>query len=349
MDPRDRSDAIPPLNSITRNLMKAKSLLVSALLLAIAPVHATVTIQWSTVNHAGNAPDSTGFGSVAHEYNISTYEITNAQYTAFLNAADPSGTNTYSLYNGSMGTSPRGGISFVAGAEAGSKFVVKTNMGDKPVNFVSWFDAARMSNWLRNGQGSGSTETGSYDLLGAMSGIGFTRASGAIGLPTENEWYKAAYYAPGGDLDGYWLNATRSNTFTPTLAAADLFGNISNPGADVINFGSGADWNSQNGNLTSVGSAGPASASYFGTYDQGGNVYEINDATSVNLGGSRGMRGGAYNDTHFAARATTRNFFTSYAEADNLGFRLAYAVPEPSSMMVLSLGIGAPLLRRRRS
>jgi len=328
--------------------MKTKSLVVSSLLVSIASVHATVTIQWSTVNHADNAADSTGYGSVAYEYNISAFEITNAQYTAFLNATDPSGTNTYSLYNGSMGSSPRGGISFVAGGAEGSKYVVKANMGDKPVNFVSWFDAARMSNWLRNGQGSGSTETGSYELLGAMSGIGFTRAAGAIGLPSENEWYKAAYYEPGGDTDGYWLNATRSNVFTPTLASADEFGNISNPGSNVINYGSGADWNTQNGNLTSVGSAGPASASFFGTYDQGGNVYELNDSTSGTLGGSRGMRGGAYNDTNFAARATSRFFFTSYAEADNVGFRLAYAVPEPSSLMVLSLGMGATLLRRRR-
>jgi hypothetical protein len=42
-------------------------------------------------------------------------------------------------------------------------------------------------------QGSGSTETGVYELNGATSGI-FTAQSGAtIWLPTESEWYKAAY------------------------------------------------------------------------------------------------------------------------------------------------------------
>ena len=329
--------------------MKTKLLLLTAAFLGLAaPLQATVTIQWSTVGNAGNANDSTGFGSVGYVYNIGTYEITNAQYTAFLNAADPGGTNTYSLYNGSMSSSARGGITFNSGAASGSKYAVKANMGDKPVNWVNWFDAARFSNWLQNGQGSGSTETGSYELAGAMSGIGFTRATGTIGLPTENEWYKAAYHAPGGDVDGYWLNPTQTN-FSIALAAANAIGDISNPGANIVNYGNGADWNAQNGNVTTVGSAGVLTASYYGTYDQGGNVYELNDATSTTLGGSRGMRGGAYNDTQFAVRSTSRFFFTSYAEADNVGFRLAVAaVPEPSRTLVLGMGLMALVLRRRR-
>ena len=31
-------------------------------------------------------------------------------------------------------------------------------MGNKPVNYVSFWDAARFANWLTNGQGSGGTE-----------------------------------------------------------------------------------------------------------------------------------------------------------------------------------------------
>jgi len=38
-------------------------------------------------------------------------------------------------------------------------------MSDKPVNYVSWFDAARFSNWMTNGQTSGGTETGVYPKL----------------------------------------------------------------------------------------------------------------------------------------------------------------------------------------
>jgi len=78
----------------------------------------------------------------------------------FLNAVDPNGLNPNSIYNGSMNSDARGGISFDSGGGTGAKYAARTNMGSKPVNFVSWFDAARVANWLPNGQGSGGTETG---------------------------------------------------------------------------------------------------------------------------------------------------------------------------------------------
>lgn len=51
-------------------------------------------------------------------------------------------------------------------------------------------------------------------------------------------------------------------------------GDISNPGANVANYGNGADWNGLVGNVTTVGSAGPLSYSFYGTADQAGNVFE---------------------------------------------------------------------------
>lgn len=42
-----------------------------------------VTMDWSTVGNAGYADPTTGFGSVAYEYRIGTYEVTNSQYAAF--------------------------------------------------------------------------------------------------------------------------------------------------------------------------------------------------------------------------------------------------------------------------
>jgi hypothetical protein len=62
---------------------------------------------------------------------------------------DRNGTNPNSVYNAEMGSGDRGGISFTSGAASGSKYAVKTNMAGKPVNFVSWFDAARVSNWYQ--------------------------------------------------------------------------------------------------------------------------------------------------------------------------------------------------------
>ena len=45
-----------------------------------------VEISTVPVGNAGNLQDDTGFGAVAYNYRIGTTEVTNAQYTAFLNA-----------------------------------------------------------------------------------------------------------------------------------------------------------------------------------------------------------------------------------------------------------------------
>ncbi len=139
------------------------------------------------------------------------------------------------------------------------------------MNYVSFFDAMRFTNWLENGQptGGSGTESGVYTI---GNGLNETRAPGAtFFIPSEDEWYKAAYHQPaaqGGDADDYWLYPTASNS-VPTIATANALGDISNPGANVANYNLGADWNGQNGNVTTVGSAGPLSASFYGTFDQG--------------------------------------------------------------------------------
>jgi hypothetical protein len=86
------------------------------------------------------------------------------------------------------------------------------------VTLVSWFDAARFANWLQNGQptggqGAGTTETGAYTLSGATSGVFVRNPDATFGLPSENEWYKAAYYdaSLNAGAGGYWLYPTRSD------------------------------------------------------------------------------------------------------------------------------------------
>lgn len=44
-----------------------------------------VTFSWADIGLAGNAADTTGFSAVANEFQISRYEVTNAQYAEFLN------------------------------------------------------------------------------------------------------------------------------------------------------------------------------------------------------------------------------------------------------------------------
>jgi formylglycine-generating enzyme required for sulfatase activity len=126
-----------------------------AAIVASAVVAQAVTIDFVPVGNPGNAADDTGYGSVTEAYRIGKYEVTNAQWREFLTAkagvSDP-----YGLYNTYM-SGPSGGIDrtwsvdhYVYSAKGGD-----ANWDNRPVNCVSFWDAARFCNWLHNGQGSG--------------------------------------------------------------------------------------------------------------------------------------------------------------------------------------------------
>ncbi len=319
--------------------------------LAVPNAHA-VTIDWVTVGDPGNTADGTGYGAVAAEFRIMEFEWTNSQYVEFLNAVDPSGTDPNSLYNTNMGSDARGGISFNSAAGTGAKYAARSDMGDKPVNYVSWFDAARVANWLHNGQGSSSTETGAYTLNNATTGNAPAVNPGALYfLPTEDQWYKAAYYKGGSTNAGYWDYATQSDT-APTTVTADSTGIGSAGGTgNFANYDFGADWNGQNGNVTTVGTNGGGSG--YGAFDMSGNVYEWNDLTGVS-GSSRGLRGGDWSSDAFDLSSSARAPNVPSLEFGSIGFRLAspVAVPEPSTWVTGLAGIacgGWQMFRRRRA
>ena len=323
--------------------------------LGVQSAHA-VTINWVTVGDPGNTADTApaGYGDVADSFQIMKYEWTNSQYTDFLNSVDASGTNPNSVYNTSMGSSGRGGISFSSGAASGSKYAAKTNMSDKPVNFVSWFDAARVSNWLFNGAtGTSSTETGAYTLNNATSGNAPAVNSGAtFYVPTEDQWYKAAYYKGGNTNAGYWDYATQSDTAPTAVTAGSTGIGSSGSTGNFANYNDAADWNSQNGNVTTVGTNGGASA--YGAFDMSGNVSEWNDLTGA-AGSSRGERGGSWvNLNAFYLSSSDRSTGVPSSEGPSFGFRLAspVAVPEPSTWVMGLAGIacgGWQMWRRRRA
>jgi sulfatase modifying factor 1 len=271
---------------------------------------------------------------------------------------DPDGTNPQNIWHGNMGSSPRGGISQNLGNPVGNRYAARTNMGDKPVNYVGWFDAARVANWLHNGaQSYGSTNsgtsapqnTGAYTLGTATTGTSFTRNSGAqFYIPTENEWYKAAYYKGGSTNAGYWDYATQSDT-APTAVTSGSTG-IGSAGStgNFANYSQAADWNGQDGNVTTVGTNGGASA--YGAFDMGGNVWEWNETL---IDTSRGLRGGPWLLNGFYLSSSGRSEVGPSAEADIYGFRLAspVAVPEPSTWVMGLAGIacaGWGAWRRRK-
>lgn len=183
------------------------------------------------VADANNVADTNGYGSVSTNYLIGKYSVTNCEYIALLNAVDPEGTNPQGLYNVNMNNDVRGGISLISGNANGSKYVTKPNMSNKPVVFVSWFDAARYCNWLHNGAltynttaaAANARNTGAYNVGTATTGNAVAKEVGATyHIPTENEWYKAAYYKGGSTNAGYWLYATQSNTAPTTVTASSI-------------------------------------------------------------------------------------------------------------------------------
>ena len=301
--------------------MKTQKLLTSAAIAAlITSASASVTIDWVTVGNAGNSADPlTGRGTVGYSYQIGKYEVTNAQYSAFLNAKGQSNSN--GIYNSSMSSY---GIT-QSGSSGSYTYSVTTALANRPVVYVSWFDAARFANSMMNGQENGDTETGAYTLNGATSGIILANAGAQVYIPTENEWYKAAYYNAA--TSTYSLYPNGQNTIT----AADA------------NYGHAV------GSTTDVGSYGD-DASYYGTFDQGGNVFEWNDAVSGVSGTGRGSLGGSWNGDATAYSwliSSYRNFAGAEDEYNFKGFRLA-AVPEPSSLVLTMLASGVILIRRRR-
>jgi formylglycine-generating enzyme required for sulfatase activity len=322
--------------------------------LFITSATAAIVVDTVSVSDVGNAPDTTGLGSVDYDYEIATHEVTNEEYTAFLNAV--AATDTYDLYNPSMGSSNRGGI-LRTGTSGSWVYSTKTNFDNKPVNFVSFWDAARFANWLTNGQGSADTETGVYDLGGNSvpvnasvtrdTSFGFGSLPEVWAVASEDEWYKAAHYDGSGSYFDY---PTQSNT-APTQATASGTGDISNPGSNVANYNRGAVWNLAIGNVTTVGSAGAGSASHYGTFDQGGNVFEWND--TVVATNRRGMRGGSFLFSVSNLESTfNTGGFDPIQEDEDKGFRVSNfaPIPEPSAYAAILgfLGLTLALTRRRR-
>lgn len=334
------------------------TVLLANLAVAVTQSQAAVSIDYVSVVNPGNANDGTGYGAVGYVYNIGKYEVTVSQYAEFLNAVAK--TDTYGLYNTSMG-SDLNVSSITRSGLSGNYTYSVVGSGIRPIAYVNWFDAARFVNWLQNGQPVGSqvagvTETGTYALNGATSGTGFTRAStGIYSLPSESEWYKAAYYQPvglGGDADGYWLYPTASNSVpnsrNGSLSDANS-GNFFRDDGLANGYNGGYAVNNSltapSGNALTDGGAFSLADSYYGTFDQGGNVWEWNDGVS---GSSRIIRGGSWSGNESSLRATTRSTFFVANENSIVGFRVVVPEPGVTGMMMLGFALLAARMRRSR-
>ncbi len=278
--------------------------------------------DWLTVGYPGNAADQTGLGAVAEEFQIMRHEVTVAQYVVFLNAA-ASAQDPHGLWMRAMGEHVitdlgQGGIRqdvpqcIDRHEEPGAwSYTPVSGWEDRPVIFVTCFSAMRYANWMHNGMGDGDTEDGVYRMA---DGSQATRSPGAaVWLPSEDEWYKAAYFQPesaGGPPGDYWafpmstMDRPSKEDAGSTLPTA-------------ANFSNGF------GGIQPVGSF-PNAKSPCGALDMGGNVWEGTESRFY--GCKRVIRGGASAHTWQKLQSSVRSNASPDRWYPDPGFRLARRV-----------------------
>ena len=223
----------------------------------------------------------------------------------------------------------------------------------QPARGVSWNGAARFVNWLNTSKGF--SEAYKFTTLGGNDNIelwqagdpGFDAANpfrnrnAHYFLPSEDEWYKAAYYDPAKNsgAGGYWDYATGSDT-APTAVAG---GTASGTAVYNQTFATGP------ADITNAGGLSP-----YGTMAQNGNVWEWNETalytTNDPANDERRIRGGGWNVPDFVLSSSyDRRSADTYPDRQDplVGFRVA-AVPEPSVFFLAVLGMTSFVVRRQR-
>ena len=301
-----------------------------------------VDIDLVTVGNPGNAGELSGAGAggygpdlicgaVSYRYRIGKYEVTAAQYTEFLNAVAK--TDTHGLYDTKMSYMVTGCKIERSGTSGSYIYSVAPDQANRPVNYVSFWDACRFANWLHNDQPIGeqnasTTEDGAYYLNGVTNPTNTSisrKASWKWAIPSEDEWYKAAYHKNDGVTSNYFDYPTSSDS-TPSNDLVDP-----DPGNNATFIISGYP----TGDVTigapyyrTEAGAHENTKSPYGTFDQGGNVDEWTEGMPYNT--SRVFRGGYYENLVQYMHAAYRNFYYPYTAQTFNGFRVV-SVPEPDS------------------
>ena len=316
------------------------------LLLAVAAGLASLLIPASA--HAGLM----SFGSGANAFNINFVTVGNAG-----NANDAGA-------GGGIYSSNYGGVAYnfnMAVTAAAQDWITKaTNLGmtnvtagawtgNQPAASITWYKAAGFVNWLNTSTGhqaayqlngtNGSLTLWTSAQAWQAGGENLYRHKDAVYfLPSENEWYKAAYHKNDGVTANYWDYATGSNSI-PTAVSGGT-------GAGTAVYGQ-----SVGQGPADVNNSGGLSA--YGTQGQDGNVFEWQESAFDGVNNSvaelRGLRGGDWSSTEDQLRPTFRSGFGPSNAGTNIGFRVASveAVPEPVTAM-FGIGLGLICVCRRR-
>jgi hypothetical protein len=296
-------------------------------------------------------PSADTFGTAANTFTIAFVDIGNP------GNADDAGAG------GGMYSSPYGGVPYtyrVAVTEVPQDWITKaTNLGmtnvtagawtgSQPAAFMTWYEAAAFVNYLNTSTG----HQAAYNLNGTATTMTlwssaqawqaggenlFRHKDAYYFLPSEDEWYKAAFHKNDGATADYWDYATGSNSPPTAVASGTTAGTaVYNPAASSP---AAVD---NNGGL-----------SPYGTRGQNGNVREwlesAIDGTNDSSSEVRRIRDGDwdYGELLLNSRGINDGFVPS-GSFDNVGFRVASVVPEPSAALLM-IGSGLMLLLRRPS
>jgi len=273
-----------------------------------------ITMNFTAPIAGGNSADTNGYGAVGYTYRIGTTEVSVEQFQA----------------------------STIVDSDANYWNDGTRNVGsDAPVVAISWYEAAMYCNWLT----SSNVNNGAYTISGglvtgvtAREGVAMDTLISTYGkvyvLPTENEWYKAAYYAD----NSYSLYA--NGTGTAPVHGVDANFNT------VGGYLNGPAW-----------TVGSGTAEQNGTMNMMGNVWEwlesADDGTLDNLGSeAMAFRGGDYfQGAGYLDKDTRGGGELPSGEYYNVGFRVVEIIPEPGTISLMSLStVGLFLTRtiRRR-
>ncbi len=277
-------------------------------------------IDFVTVGNPGNADDAgagggqswawSSFGSVPYTYRLGVYEIP----TALIEKATTGGM-----------------MNVVA---------LTTSISMSPARQMSWYEAAAFVNWLNTSTGHNPAYNLSFNGEWSMSlwGSGdawqlggenlYRRKDAYYFLPSEDEWYKAAYHKNDGITANYWDYATGGNmppigTGGGTAPGTAIYGG-GRSGPQVVNLAGGL--------------------SPYGTMGQNGNVREWTESAYDGINNEtteyRSIRGGDFGTPTGDLISSGRTLDYPSGYSDRVGFRVA-SVPEPTTFAMLAmLGVG---------
>lgn len=272
-------------------------------------------IEFVTIGDPNNPGDLASFsvphhaGSVPYSYRIGKYEISTSMVAK---------------------ASRLGGLGLTQAI----------NDPDKPSLEMSWIDAARFVNWLNISSGnepaykfdrSGNLQLWQSGDMGFNPNNLYRNSQAKYFLPNADEWYKAAYYDP--DSGDYYRYPTGSDTMPTSVASGTAAGTAV---FDQLIATGPAD-------ITQAGGLSP-----YGTMAQGGNVtewIELEDDLVVDL--DKGnfstfiVRGGRWQDSSGTMGSWSVFNGTAIAGINGGGFRVASVIPEPSTLLLLVVGIVA--------